>query len=132
MSIIYKMNIKLEPEDVIQLFNSSGIKRPVDDMERIAQMLRHANLVITAWDENKLVGIARSLTDFSYCCYLSDLAVAKEYQGKGIGKELIHKVQEAIGDKVMLLLLSAPNAMSYYPHVGFEEVHHGWYIPRKS
>ncbi len=132
MSILYTREEYPDAQDVIEVFRSSGLRRPIDDSERIAKMLKHANLTICARDNGKLVGIARSLTDFCFCCYLSDLAVRKEYQRKGIGKELIKRVQEAIGEKTRLLLLSAPEADDYYPHIGFEKVNNAWQIPRKT
>jgi predicted N-acetyltransferase YhbS len=95
-------------------------------------MLSHANILITAWDGDLLVGVARGLSDFSFCCYLSDLAVDREYQQGGIGKELLNRVQELIGEQTMLLLLAAPTAMPYYPKVGFQAVANGWIIPRKA
>lgn len=119
-------------KQVIDLYNSSGIKRPTADFERTRKMYSNSNLLVTAWDEDKLVGIARSLTDFCYCCYLSDLAVRMEYQKQGIGKELIRLTQIAIGDQTMLLLLSAPSAMEYYPKLGFQKVENGFIIPRKK
>jgi GNAT superfamily N-acetyltransferase len=102
----------------------------VDDLPRLEKMLAHANLVIGAYLDGRLVGIARALTDFSYCCYLSDLAVVKEFQHRGIGRELIRRVKERVGDESMLLLLSAPTAMEYYPKVGLEKVENGWIIKR--
>ncbi len=131
MGIVYKYNEPVKAEDVIRVFKSSGITRPVDQQERIKKMLDHANVIVTAWDQNKLVGIARALTDFSYCCYLSDLAVDQDYQKTGIGKELIERIKEIIGEEVSLILLSAPNAMNYYPKVGFEKVNNGFIIRRK-
>jgi GNAT superfamily N-acetyltransferase len=132
MNLTYRINAPITAEAVADLFRSSGIRRPVDDLPRIQRMLDHANLTITAWDGEKLVGIARALTDFSFCCYLSDLAVARDYQKSGIGKALIRQVQKAIGDESMLLLLAAPEAMEYYPHIGFDKVHRAWEIPRKK
>ncbi|WCK55491.1 GNAT family N-acetyltransferase [Aneurinibacillus sp. Ricciae_BoGa-3] len=131
MGIIYKINEPVKAEDVIQVFGNSGITRPIGDKERIQKMLDHANIIITAWNHNKLVGIARALTDFSYCCYLSDLAVDKAFQKSGIGRQLIDKVKEIIGEEVALILLSAPNAMEYYPKVGFDKVDNGFIIRRK-
>jgi predicted N-acetyltransferase YhbS len=95
-------------------------------------MLDNSNLIITAWDGVELIGIARSITDYNYCCYLSDLAVKKEYQKTGIGKTLIELTQDAIGDQTMLLLLSAAPAMEYYPKIGFDKVENGFIIKRKS
>jgi len=85
---------------------------------------------VTAWDKDKLVGISRSLTDFCYCCYLSDLAVRKEYQKQGIGKKLIGLTKDKIGELSMLLLLSAPTAMDYYPGVGLQKVDNGFIFKR--
>jgi GNAT superfamily N-acetyltransferase len=115
-----------------ELFRSSGIRRPVDDLPRLEKMLEHANLLIGAYAGGRLVGIARALTDFSYCCYLSDLAVAKEYHRHGIGRELVDRVKRRVGEQSMLLLLSSPEAMEYYPRVGFEPVQNGWIIKRSS
>lgn len=131
MKIQFKVNIKVPAEAVIEVFKSSGINRPVDDIKRIQTMLDNANLIITAWDGIELIGIARSLTDYSYCCYLSDLAVKKEYQKSGIGKTLIELTRDAIGEQSMLLLLSAAPAMEYYPKTGFTKVENGFIINRK-
>jgi N-acetylglutamate synthase-like GNAT family acetyltransferase len=117
---------------VADLFKRSGINRPVNDLPRIKKMIDHSNLTITAWLDDKLVGIARSLTDFCYCCYLSDLAVDKKYQVKGIGKELIKRTRKEISEDSMLLLLSAPEAMGYYSKVDFESVDNGFIIKRRK
>ncbi len=130
MMISYRTDVIPEKELVVDLYKSSGLNRPVDDKERIARMYANSNLVITAWDGETLVGVARSLTDFCYCCYLSDLAVRKEYQKLGIGKGLIQRTKEKIGDQTMLLLLSAPTAMEYYPAVGFQKVENAFMINR--
>jgi predicted N-acetyltransferase YhbS len=95
-------------------------------------MYANSNLVITAWDGDQLVGVSRSLTDFCYCCYLSDLAVRKEYQKQGIGKELIHLTQEKIGQQTTLILFAAPSAMEYYPRVGFKKAENAFAIKRKK
>ncbi|KAA9036582.1 GNAT family N-acetyltransferase [Ginsengibacter hankyongi] len=130
MEITYKLDIIPYAEKIIDLYKSSGINRPITDKERIAKMYANSNLIITAWDVSKLVGISRSLTDFCYSCYLSDLAVRKEYQKHGIGKKLIALTKEKIGEHTMLLLLAAPAAMDYYPKVGFENVENGFIIKR--
>jgi N-acetylglutamate synthase-like GNAT family acetyltransferase len=85
---------------------------------------------VTARDNGQLVGIARALTDFCFCCYLSDLAVDRDYQRSGIGARLVRMVEGAIGEQTMLLLLSAPEAMDYYPKIGFQKVENGWMIKR--
>ena len=132
MKIQFKINSKVSAEKVIEVFKSSDIIRPIDDVKRIQAMLDNSNLIITAWDGIELIGIARSVTDYHYCCYLSDLAVKKEYQKSGIGKTLIELTQNTIGDQTMLLLLSAAPAMEYYPKVGFDKVENGFIIKRKS
>jgi N-acetylglutamate synthase-like GNAT family acetyltransferase len=131
MKIQFKINASLRAEDVIEVFKSSGINRPIEDLTRIDQMLKNSNLIISAWDGIELIGIARSVTDYNYCCYLSDLAVKMEHQKSGIGKTLIELTQETIGEQTMLLLLSAVPAMEYYPKVGFEKVENGFIIKRK-
>jgi predicted N-acetyltransferase YhbS len=94
-------------------------------------MLEHADLLCTAWDDSKLVGVARSVTDFEYCCYLSDLAVDKEYQRSGIGKELIRLTRSKLGGRAKIVLLAAPNAESYYGHIGFEPHQSAWTLPAR-
>lgn len=132
MNITYKSDLTPDTQLIIDLYNSSGINRPTADHARIAKMYANSNLVVTAWDGEKLVGIARSLTDFCFACYLSDLAVLKEYQKEGIGRRLIAKTKEVIGAQTMLLLLSAPAAMDYYPKVGFDKVENGFIINRSK
>ncbi len=129
-TIKYRQNAPLAATDIAALFDDSGIRRPTHDLARIERMFANANLVFSAWDDGKLVGVCRALTDFSYCCYLSDLAVARAYQQHGIGRELIAHVQATIGEEVALILLSAPEAMGYYPKVGFEKVENGFIIKR--
>ena len=126
--IDYRTDDNLDLDAVIDLYRAStlGERRPVDDRERMAAMLRNANLVVTAWDANLLVGIARSLTDFSYATYLSDLAVRASHQRSGIGKELIRRTQQAGGLHTRLILLAAPAAVDYYPHVGFTRHSSAW------
>lgn len=130
--ISYRSDASITPEQLAEVFRSSGLRRPVDDLERIATMLKHANLLVTAWDGERLVGVARALTDFSFCCYLSDLAVVHEYQSRGIGRTLIQRVREAISPRSMLLLRAAPTAMAYYPKIGFAADGNCWIIPRES
>ena len=127
--ISYQVENNLGPEEFVQVLQRStlGERRPVNDPERIAGMLAHGNLILTARDNGEIVGVARSLTDFSFCTYLSDLAVDMEYQHKGIGKELIRRTQlEA--PKAKLILLSAPAAVNYYPHIGMRRHEHCFYI----
>jgi len=106
---------------------SLGARRPVDDAERLATMLAHANLLVTAWNGDKLVGVARSLTDFAWCCYLSDLAVDEAYQRQGIGVELMRQTQARLHPDAKIILLAAPGARDYYPHVGLTSHPSAWY-----
>ncbi|MCR2802784.1 GNAT family N-acetyltransferase [Paenibacillus sp. SCIV0701] len=117
--------------DVARVFQSSGIKRPSDDLARIQKMIDSATLIVSAWDGEKLVGLARALTDYSYCCYLSDLAVDGSYQKHGIGNELVSRIQNQIGEQCSLVLLSAPGALDYYPKLGFEKADNAFVIKRK-
>lgn len=128
--ITYQVNAPVSAAQVAEVFERSGIRRPTEDLPRIEAMLRHANLTVTAWDGDRLVGIARSLTDFVYCCYLSDLAVDRDYQRQGIGQALIRETQAQLSNQVSLILLAAPTAMSYYPHIGFAKADNAWIIPR--
>lgn len=132
MVITYRTNAALEAHQLSELFKASGIKRPVEDLNRIKKMIDNSNLVVTAWDGDRLVGIARALSDYSYCCYLSDLAVDKEYQKQGIGHELVNEVQKLAGEESNLLLISAPEAMEYYPKIGFDKCGNAFIIHRKK
>ena len=129
MIITYTHDRKISAEQLAGVFDRSTIRRPTGDLPRLQLMLDHAHVLLTAWDGERLVGVARALTDFSFCCYLSDLAVDAEYQRQGIGKELIRLLEVIIGPQVMLLLLAAPEAMGYYPHIGFEAVPNAWRKP---
>ena len=127
--ITYRTGNDLDLAAFIELYRAStlGERRPVDDRERMAAMLRHANLVITAWDGELLVGISRALTDFGFVTYLSDLAVRASHQRRGIGKELMRRTQAA-APSATLLVLAAPKAESYYPHVGFTHHPQAWVL----
>lgn len=127
--VTYRTDNDLELDAVIELYRAStlGERRPVDDRERMALMLGNANLVVSAWDGELLVGIARSVSDFSYCTYLSDLAVRLSHQRRGIGRELIRRTQEQ-GGQAMIILLSAPKAVEYYPRIGFTHHPQAWWL----
>jgi GNAT superfamily N-acetyltransferase len=127
--ISYQTGNKLDLKTVIELYRAStlGDRRPVDDRARMKLMLENANLVITAWDGELLVGIARSVSGFSYCTYLSDLAVRLTHQRSGIGRELIRRTREQSG-KATVILLSAPKAVDYYPKIGFRPHPSAWML----
>jgi predicted N-acetyltransferase YhbS len=128
-NLTYRTGNELDLDAVVELYRAStlGERRPIDDRDRMGRMLKNANLVITAWDGTLMVGIARSVSDFSYCTYLSDLAVRASHQQQGIGRELIRRTREA-GGEASLILLSAPKAVEYYPRIGFSQHPSAWWI----
>jgi predicted N-acetyltransferase YhbS len=128
--IRYEYGNEIDLDQIIDLYKAStlGERRPVDDRSIVSDMMRHANLVVTAWDGDLLVGISRSLTDFSYVAYLSDLAVRVSHQRKGIGVRLIEKTREKMGARSMIVLLAAPGAVQYYPHIGFTKHESAWIL----
>jgi hypothetical protein len=97
-----------------------GARRPVGDPERLGKMLRAYNLIVTAWHDELLVGIATCWTDYAHSAYLADLAVAADHQHGGIGRSLVELARATVGPQVTLMLLSAPAAASYYPKIGME------------
>ena len=127
--VIYLIEETLEPKEFIEVLKSSTLseRRPVDDMKRIASMCNNANLIVTARLNQKLIGVARSITDFVYCTYLSDLAVDVKYQKKGIGKRLIEETKK-VSPQAKLILLSAPGAINYYPRIGMKKHSYCYYI----
>lgn len=131
MNIHYAIDRAITETEFVGLLCRSTLaeRRPVDDANCMKAMLQHANLLCTAWDGLKLVGVARSITDFAYCCYLADLAVDQDYQKKGIGRELIRLTQSKLGSRAKLILLSAPKAEAYYPKIGFDSHKSAWIIP---
>jgi ribosomal protein S18 acetylase RimI-like enzyme len=128
--ITYRIGNDLHLDDVIDLYVAStlGERRPVDDRDRMGAMLMNANLVVTAWEGELLVGISRALTDFAFATYLSDLAVRVSHQRLGIGKELIRLTQREGGPSTRLILLAAPKAVDYYPHIGFTHHPQCWMV----
>jgi predicted N-acetyltransferase YhbS len=131
MQINYEFVQNLAASEVAEVFKKSGITRPVNDLDRIQRMVDHADIIVTARDNGKLVGIGRAITDYSYCCYLSDLAVDAEYQRIGIGKEIVRLIQEKLGEEVTLFLVAAPSAVDYYPKIGFDKLDRAFIIGRK-
>lgn len=131
MEIVYQVNRMPSTDEVIELYRNAGLPRPVDDKTRISKMFANSSLVVTAWDGSLLVGVSRCLTDFSWCCYLSDLAVRDDYKKMGIGKKLIELSKEKAGEQSMVLLLSVPTAMEYYPKMGMEKLDNAFLIQRK-
>jgi len=130
--IDYRDNASITALQAIDLYNRStlGERRPVHNIQTFEAMLKNANLTITAWDGDKLVGISRSLTDFAYVAYLADLAVDQQYQRSGIGKQLIDETKARLGAECMIVLLAAPKANEYYEHIGFEHNPRAWTLKK--
>jgi predicted N-acetyltransferase YhbS len=120
---------ELDVDEVLAVYRDSGLgeRRPIGDRERFTAMLRNANLVVCARISDRLVGIARSISDFCYATYLSDLAVSLDYQRAGIGRALIAATREE-APRAKLILLSAPGAVDYYPHIGFTQHPSAWVL----
>lgn len=131
MAITYRTDTTPATEQVIEVYASAGLNRPIDDFDRIAKMYQNSNLIITAWDGEDLVGVSRALTDFCYACYLSDLAIKEQYKHQGIGKKLVELTKEQAGPQSMLLLLAAPQAMEYYPKIGMPNINNAFMIKRE-
>lgn len=134
MKIEYRVNAPVSADQFIGLLCDStlGERRPVDDRACMEGMVENANLMVTAWCGGKLVGVARSVTDFHYACYLSDLAVHKDHQEKGIGKALQALTQQQLGPRCKLILVAAPSANSYYGHIGYDNNPRCWILPREK
>lgn len=134
MNIQLKVNQEISIEQFIAVLDGSnlGERRPVNDYECLKGMLENSNLIVSAWDNEKLVGIARCVTDFHYACYLSDLAVIKSHQSLGLGKKLQVCVQEQLGPKCKLILIAAPAANEYYEKIGFTNNPRCWVLERES
>ena len=135
MEIVYKLEAypELHPDEFVDLLRRSMLaeRRPVEEVETVRGMLVHADVIVTARAGGVLVGVSRAITDFHYCTYLSDLAVDEKWQRRGIGRELIKRTHEAAGTQTTLILLAAPQARTYYPHVGLFAHDSCWYIPRE-
>ena len=133
--IVYGIEPGLDAAEFADVLRRStlGARRPVDDSETMRAMVAHADLVVTArTGDGLLVGVSRALTDYSWCTYLSDLAVDVAYQRRGIGRELIRRTHEAAGLHTGLTLLAAPAAETYYPHIGMRPHHSCWRIERQE
>jgi hypothetical protein len=130
MNIEYKFNEPIDTDQFIDLLNASGLgdRRPIQDRACLEGMISNSNLTVSAWDSSQLVGLARSMTDFHYACYLSDLAVSETHQKCGIGKQLQALTQRQLGPRCKLILIAAPAANSYYEHIGFENNQRCWVL----
>jgi GNAT superfamily N-acetyltransferase len=132
MNITYSFDKRPSADQIIELYDNGGLPRPTMDKERIQKMFDNSNLIVTAWVNDLLVGVSRSITDWVWACYLSDLAVRHEFKKEGIGTHLIKLTREKVGDQCMVLLLSVPTAMEYYPKVGFTKQESSFIINRAA
>jgi predicted N-acetyltransferase YhbS len=134
VKVVYALEPQLSANEFIDVLVRSTLseRRPVSDGPRMEQMLRHADVIVTARVNGQLVGVSRALTDFCYATYLADLAVDQQFQGQGIGRELIRQTHRAAGLNTLLILLAAPNARTYYPHIGMQPHDSCWTIPRSE
>ncbi len=134
MDVRYRVEPDLPPEEFVEVLRRSTLaeRRPVDHPEIIQGMIENADVILTARVDGKLVGVARAMSDFSFCTYLSDLAVDVALQRRGIGRELIRRTHEAAGHHTTLILLAAPKAESYYAHIGMAKHNSCWIIPQRA
>ncbi|MCP4326586.1 MAG: GNAT family N-acetyltransferase [Alteromonadales bacterium] len=134
MNITYEINKPISSDLFIKLLKESTLaeRRPIDNEQCMKGMVSNSNLIITAWHDGQLVGIARSMTDFHYACYLSDLAVHIKYQQQGIGKELQVITQRQLGEECKLILIAAPGANHYYEQIGFSNNPRCWVLERSE
>lgn len=130
VDFLYQLEADLGADEFIDVLRRSTLaeRRPLDEPGTIEAMLRNASLIVTARADRKLVGVSRAISDFAYCTYLSDLAVDVEFQGRGIGRELIERTHDAAGRNTSLILIAAPKAESYYPHIGMEQHLSCWIV----
>ena len=136
MDVTYQLedHLSISEDEFLDVLVRSTLaeRRPLDESGTIRGMLKHADVLVTARVGGLLVGVSRAITDFSYCTYLSDLAVDRDFQRRGIGKELIRRTHQAAGLNTTLILLAAPLARPYYPHIGMEPHDSCWIIPRQA
>lgn len=130
--ILYQIQENLSPNDFIDILKRSQLseRRPINDQECMKGMCENSNLIVCAYDQDQLIGVARSITDFYYACYLSDLAVDQAYQGQGVGTELICRTQDQLQRQCKLILLSAPDANLFYEKIGMEPHPRAWVLDR--
>ncbi|MNC24204.1 putative N-acetyltransferase YvbK [compost metagenome] len=132
MTINFAMNEPISASELADLFTNSGINRSINDLERIQRMIDNADELISAWENDKLIGIIRALTDYSYSCYISELAVHKNYQRQGIGKRLVETLIEKLGqEEIKYMLTSSNTAIDFYKRCGFEKDDRAFVIRRR-
>ena len=131
MNLEYSFERTVTAEPLARLYDRAGLRRPTGDLPRMQRMIDHSSLILSAWDGERLVGVARALSDDGFVCYLSDLAVDPDCQRQGVGRELVRRLRARLGPEVQLLLLAAPSAKDYYGHIGFTHLDNAWALPRE-
>ncbi|MCP1547438.1 MULTISPECIES: GNAT family N-acetyltransferase [Methylorubrum] len=132
-ALVYGLEPDLDAETFWGVLVESGLEpwRPDEDLERLRRILKGSDLIVTARLGGRLVGVARTLTDFAFCAYLATLAVARDCQGLGIGRRLIAETRAAAGPEVSLLLTAAPGIEGYYEALGMPRVPHAFRTDRE-
>jgi GNAT superfamily N-acetyltransferase len=132
-AVEYALEPNLTADEFVAVLEASALaeRRPVGERARVERMLKHANIIVTARAGGRLVGVSRALADFGFCCYLSDLAVDRAWQRRGIGRTLIDRTWDAAGHETTLILLAAPAAVDYYPHIGMRRHEHCYVYDRE-
>lgn len=133
-TIEYKSGNEVELDDFIKILNTSSLaeRRPIHNRNAMKAMLENGDIIVSAWDGERIVGIATTLTDFHRVAYLADLAVHIDYQRQGIGKELLKRTRDALKPTCTIILLSSPAANDYYPKIGFEHNPRAWVLEAKD
>ena len=134
MMVIYKTDIIPDLKDILELYDNSGYF-PINnrfDIQRIKKMHENADIVITAWEGENLIGLSRAISDFCYCCYLSDLCVSEKHRKEGIGHRLVELTREKAGKECKLILQSSPDAINFYQKIGMKQIDSAFIVPRES
>ena len=129
--ITYRSDVRPDAQTVAQLCRAASLNRPVHDLERMAHMYASSNLVWTAWDGDRLIGVLRGWSDGAYDGYVCDLAVHPNYQKQGVGKKLLDCCR-ATESKVQFVLRASEVARDYYSHIGWQKIENGWFWPRQA
>ena len=131
--LVYAVETAVSVDEFRALLIASGlgVRRPIDDFTRLEAMLKNANVVVTARIDGLLIGIARSSTDYAFCCYLSDLAVSKNTQGRGIGAQLIQETRNHLGPTVSLIVNSVPESVGFYEGINMPALPNGFWFRRE-
>ena len=134
--IIYASEPELDVAEFRRVLVEStlGETRTVDDEARLQAMLSGADLVLTARldiEGRPLIGVIRAITDFSWVCYISELAVSQSAQGLGIGKGLMDEARRQLGPSVAISLISMPDAVGFYERIGMKRMADAFWFSRK-